>query len=133
MPRVYATIEQGFTFPGMSNDVERALDEGIITFVKFGAKYMQSIIPVKTGVLHDSIYNNKSEIWTVAEHYKFIDQGVKPHRIEGNPLRFMINGVEIFSTNVFHPGIKAHNITDETVDFMLGQVHVIARKLGAAV
>lgn len=116
-------------FNKIERKVDRALDAGIDDFIKAGAEFMKNSVPVKSGKLRDSIKHNESEIWSTSKYYKYIDEGTKPHVIEGNPLVFTINGVQVFTTMVNHPGTEAHNITDSTNNYLESNVNIIARKI----
>lgn len=114
------TTTTNFSFIKIQNDVSRTLDLNTLQFTKAGAQYMKSITP---GKLKNSISVINNEITTTSEHFKYVDEGTKAHKIYGNPiLKFEINGVQIFTTVVNHPGNKAQNITDKTVDSIENEI-----------
>ena len=63
------------------NEISKTVEVSIVKLIKSGAKYLQSIVPVKTGELKKSITWNENGIWSTAEHYQYVDEGTKPHII----------------------------------------------------
>lgn len=129
MPAVSVIIDQNFTFKKISNDVNSAFKTGIRNFTKDGARFLKNSVPVKSGKLKDSIEYTDDTIWTSSDVYKYLDKGVKPHKIVGYPLVFIINGIEIFTTVVNHPGIKAHKFTDNTLDYMDTKISIVRKEI----
>lgn len=115
-------------FPKMEKRVSRTFDNSTVKLVALGAKYMRSIVPYKTGKLKHSIRHDKKDIWSVADHFKYVDEGTKPHRIEGL-LVFYIHGIQIFSRGVDHPGTKPQYITDRTVKYIEGNIKGVVRDI----
>lgn len=100
-------------------EVSKAFKSSVLNLIKLGAKYMQGIVPVKTGKLRDSINWNEDGIWSTSKYFKYVDKGTRPHKIEGNPfLSFQINGATIITRSVNHPGTKAQNISKKTEDYI---------------
>lgn len=101
----------------MSKDLTKLIKEEIDK----GAKYLKHLLPYKTGKLNRSIKWDNNTIWTTSKVYKYLNDGVKPHKIKpkyGDVLKFQIGSQLIFTKYVDHPGIKARNYTNKTCDWM---------------
>lgn len=101
-------------FPKMERNISGTFNKSTAALVPLGAKYLQGIIPSKTGKLRKSIGHSKEEIWSTADHYKYVDEGTRPHIIEGL-LVFQVHGVTVFARNVHHPGTAPQHLTERTV------------------
>lgn len=104
-------------FNKMDKAVTTSFNRSTVKLVAKGARFLRSIVPNKTGQLRNSIRHDKTDIWSVAEHYKYVDEGTRPHRIEGL-LVFYIHGIKIFSKGVDHPGTKPQHLTDRTLKYI---------------
>jgi len=101
-------------FPKMERTLSGTFNKSTAALVPLGAKYLQGIIPSKTGNLRKSIEHSKEEIWSTADHYKYVDEGTRPHIIEGL-LVFQVHGITVFTRNVYHPGTRPQHLTERTV------------------
>ena len=124
------TTRKDFDLTKIGIKVGLVLDNSVKDFTKSGAKFMQDLIPVKSGKLKDSIHYDNDEIWTTSNYYQYVDEGVSPHVIEGNPLVFYINGIQVFTTIVNHPGSKAQKITEKTIEHIEKDLHTLPLKIG---
>lgn len=116
------------------NEISKTVEVSIVKLIKSGAKYLQSIVPVKTGELKKSINWNENGIWSTAEHYKYVDEGTKPHKITGNPfLAFQINGANIVVRSVNHPGTKPRNLTNKTEDYINNNINDIVKDINKVI
>jgi len=122
-------MSTNFDFDRIDDDVERVFKQELHKFVKSGAKFMKGMVPVSSGHLRDSIQHDDATIWTTADYFKYVDMGTKPHTITGSPLAFNIGGVTIFTTKVDHPGTKALDITEKTIDHMNGMIRGLEKEL----
>ena len=121
-------------FIEIDNKIVRTFDSGVVGLVKNGAKYLKNISPVKTGKMRDSIGNNDSEIWTSSKYYKYVNDGTKPHKIEGNPfLKFQINGVTIITRSVNHPGTKPQKMTEKTIKYIESEIPQIEKQINRVI
>lgn len=102
-------------FPKMERKVSGTFQSSVVKLVPLGAKYLQGIVPNKTGKLRSSIEHDKEKIWSTADHYKYVDEGTRPHVIEGL-LVFQVFGITVFAYNVEHPGTRPQHLTTRTVD-----------------
>lgn len=118
--------------PKIERRVSRGFNRSTIELVKLGAKYLRSIVPVKTGKLKRSIRHDQKDIWSVSPYYNYVDEGTRPHRIEGL-LVFKIHGATIFSRGVDHPGTKAQNLTDRTVKYIEGNIKNVVRDVNRTI
>lgn len=115
-------------------EVSKAFESSVLKFIKLGAKYMQSIVPVKTGELRDSINWDENGIWSTSKYFKHVDEGTRPHKIEGNPfLSFQINGATIITRSVNHPGTKPQNITKKTEQYFNKHVSDIVKDINKVI
>lgn len=100
------------------NKIERntsaTFQKSVASLVPLGAKYLKGIISSKSGKLRSSIGHSDGAIFSTADHYKYVDEGTKPHIIEGL-LVFQVNGVTVFARNVHHPGTAPQHLTGRTV------------------
>lgn len=119
-------------FKKMEHQVSGAFSSNFIKLTKLGAEYLQGIMPRKTGAMKASVRYNNKEIWTHSPYYKYVDEGTKPHRIEGL-LRFRIAGVVIFSRGVDHPGTKAQNLSKRTMKEIDKNIPVLVKEINAAI
>ena len=119
-------------FPAIERKINTKFNNNFIKLTKLGAEYLTRIIPKKTGKMKGSIGYDNNEIWTTSDKYRYVDDGTKPHRIEGL-LRFRISGVVIFSQGVDHPGTKAQHLTDKTVKKIDNYMPVFVRHINAAI
>ena len=101
-------------FPKMERKLSSTFNKSTASLVPLGAKYLQGIIPSKSSKLRKSIGHSKEEIWSTVDHYKYVDEGTRPHIIEGL-LVFQVHGVTVFARNVHHPGTRPQHLTDRTV------------------
>lgn len=108
-------------FHKMEKGISTAFNRSSVKLVAAGAKYLRSISP---GKLDKSIRHNETDIWSVAKEFKFVDEGTRPHRIEGL-LVFYIHGAKIFSWGVDHPGTKAQHLTEKTLKYLEDNVKSI--------
>ena len=116
------------------NEISKTVEVSIVKLIKSGAKYLQSIVPVKTGELKKSINWDENGIWSTAEHYKYVDEGTKPHKITGNPfLAFQINGANIVVRSVNHPGTKPRNLTNKTEDYINNNINDIVKDINKVI
>ncbi|MCK5616143.1 hypothetical protein KAR91_80510 [Candidatus Pacearchaeota archaeon] len=118
--------------PLIEKTASNTFKKGTANLNKIGAKYLKGIIPVKSGNLSKSIHNNKEEIWTTAKHFKYVDEGTKPHIIEGL-LRFVIHGAVIYARDVHHPGTKAQHLTDKTITHIEKNIPAIVKDIDRAI
>lgn len=100
--------------PKMENTVSGTFQQSVLKLAPLGVKLLQGIVPVKSRKLRYSIGHTKGDLWTTSEHYKYVDEGTRPHVIEGL-LVFQIHGVTVFSRNVHHPGTVPQHLTTRTV------------------
>lgn len=114
-------------------EVSKAFESGVLKLIKSGAKYMQDIIPVKTGDLRDSINWDENGIWSTSEYFKYVDEDTKPHKIEGSPLVFNIGGTTVFSTYVMHPGTKGQNLTDKTIKYIEKNTKIVVKDINKVI
>lgn len=119
-------------FPQTEKRVSSNFKKGTANLNKIGAKYLKGIVPVKSGKLRNSIHYNKDEIWSTANHYRYVDEGTRAHIIEGL-LRFVINGAVVFSRDVHHPGTKAQNLTDKTIKHIEGNIQTVVKDVNRAI
>ena len=88
--------------------------------------FMRGVIPVKTGVLRESITRRLTpkgfQVYATAPYAKFVDQGTKPHLIlakNASVLRwFGPFGNPIFSKFVYHPGTPGRLFVARTKEAM---------------
>ena len=101
-------------FPKMERKLSGTFNKSTAALVPLGAKYLQGIIPSKSGKLRKSIGHRDGEIWSTADHFKYVDEGTRPHIIEGL-LVFQVHGITVFARNVYHPGTRPQHLTERTV------------------
>lgn len=66
----------------------------------------------------------KAEVWNEKGYYKFIDEGTKRHFVKpkkGKVIKFSKNGKNVYSRWHAVKGIRAHNITDKTIETVTGR------------
>lgn len=94
---------------------------------------MKQTVPVKTGKLQNSIGSTVTEgaaegeasavVYTSSGYGLFVDQGTRPHIIEGNPwLRFVINDRVVFARRVRHPGFKGRHFSTKAIRMAAGYI-----------
>ena len=118
--------------PLIEKTASNTFKKGTANLNKIGAKYLKGIVPVKSGKLRNSIHYNKKEIWSTDKHFKYVDEGTRPHIIEGL-LRFVIHGAVIYSRNVHHPGTKAQHLTDKTIIHIEKNIPTITKDIDRAI
>lgn len=61
-----------------------------------------------TGALRRSVVGTASglegKVVAGASYARFVENGTRPHVIEGSPLAFRVNGATVFASRVNHPG-----------------------------
>lgn len=119
--KVDIKVVQEPDFPKMERAVSNSFNKSSVKLVAAGAKYLRSISP---GKLDKSIRHNQTDIWSVAKEFKLVDEGTRPHRIEGL-LVFHINGAKVFSWGVDHPGTKAQHLTEKTVKYLEDNIKTV--------
>lgn len=108
-------------FNKMDKAVTTSFNRSTVKLVAKGAKFLRRNVPVKTGHLRNSIRHDKTDIWSVAEHFRYVDEGTRPHRIEGL-LVFYIHGIKIVSRGVDHPGSKPQHLINKTLKYIESNV-----------
>lgn len=119
-------------FPKSEKQVSSTFNKSTSNLNKIGAKYLKGIIPVKSGKLKRSIHYNKDEIWSTSKYFKYVDEGTRPHIIEGL-LRFVIHGAVVFSRDVHHPGTKPQYLTDKTIKHIESNIHTVVKDVNRAI
>ena len=130
--KISAKVVSEPDFPKMERKISGTFSNNFIKLTKLGAKYLQGIMPRKTGAMKASVRYNNNEIWSTSKYYHFVDKGTRPHRIEGL-LRFKINGATIFSRGVDHPGTKAQNLSERTMKEIDKNIPIIVKEINAAI
>ena len=119
-------------FPKMERKISQTFHKSVANLTPLGAKYLQGIIPTKSRKLRNSIGHSKDEIWSTADYYRYVDEGTRPHVIEGL-LRFVINGAVVFARDVHHPGTKAQHLTDKTIKHIKKNIPIVVKDINRVI
>ena len=82
---------------------------------------LRNNVPVRTGKLRASvtrlsITSNSAQIDTTSGYGRYVNDGVGPRIIRGNPfLRFEIGGEVFFRRQVFNPGFPGRHFKEKTI------------------
>lgn len=105
------------------DDIQATTRRAVSSAIAVGAVEMKTLVPFKTGALHDSVEHRmtgeaEGVVEATAQHAASVDDGSRPHVIAARNaplLRFRgRNGQWVSKASVNHPGAKAQPFSAKT-------------------